>query len=387
MDIVIEIGKGFGRLFMNPLLYIAIICCLVIGHRRVQKERRSFNRQIHWGMYETVFLLKQGWRMALLFTVISLLLGFVLPPVYLALVAILMMLGLVSFYYHLASAVYGFGFAFVILWITYAYDGSWKLGLWQVDSFAMHQHLLVTVPFLLAIVLIIEGQLVKKYAALNASPRYQKTDRGLKAVTYLAKRIWILPVFFLIPGSIIPDALPFWPRFNIGSETFSLVLFPVVFGFQQRARKELPVTFYPKLGATIQLLGVLVLIEALIAIFLPIVGLAAVAFALVGRMLISILYSISERKGAFAVTPNKKGVVVVAVLPGSPAEAMGIQKGEVIRRVNGTAIHSEDQLYEALQINAAQCRIEVLDTNDEIRIRQHVVFREDHFRIGLIVLK
>ena len=129
------------------------------------------------------------------------------------------------------------------------------------------------------------------------------------------------------------------------------------------------------------------LIEALIAIFLPIVGLAAVAFALVGRMLISILYSISERKGAFAVTPNKKGVVVVAVLPGSPAEAMGIQKGEVIRRVNGTAIHSEDQLYEALQINAAQCRIEVLDTNDEIRIRQHVVFREDHFRIGLIVLK
>ncbi len=387
MDIVIEIVKGFGRLFMNPLLYIAIICCLAIGHRRVQNERKWFNRQIHWGMYETVFLLKQGWRMALIFTIISLLLGFVLPPVYLVLVAIIMIIGLVSFYYHLASAVYGFGFAFVILWFTYVYDGSWTLGPWQVDALSMHQHLFMTVPFLLAIVLIIEGQLIKKYAAWNASPRYQKTDRGLKAVTYLAKRIWILPVFFLIPGSVIPDALPFWPRFNIGSETFSLVLFPVVFGFQQRARKELPATFYPKFGATVQLLGALVLIEALIAIFIPIVGLAAVVLAVIGRMLISILYSISERKGAFAVTPNKKGVVVVAVLPGSPAEAMGIQKGEVIRRVNGIPIHSEDELYEALQINAAHCRIEVLDTNDEVRIRQHVVFRDDHFRIGLIVLK
>ncbi len=40
---------------------------------------------------------------------------------------------------------------------------------------------------------------------------------------------------------------------------------------------------------------------------------------------------------------------------------MGLGIGEVIRKVNGVEVHSERQLYEALQINAAHCRLEVLN--------------------------
>lgn len=382
-----EIAKGIGRLFMNPLLYVAILFCILIGYRRVINERKSFNRRIHWGMYEAVYLLKEGWAMALILSLISIVVGIVLPVEYIVLVVLVMLVGIISFYYHLASAAYGFAVAFIAIWLTYMYDWSWSILGWQFDATIMHKNLLISVPLIIALVLLVEGQLVRKYAANNASPRLQTTARGLRAVTYLSKRIWILPVVFFIPGGAIPEWAPFWPQLSVGGETYGLVLFPVVIGFQQRARKMLAKAFYPQIGATIQLLGVLVLIETIFAIFFPIMGIAAVAVAFIGRALISIIYSVRERKGQFAVTPQNEGVVVAAVLPESPAEAMGIEVGEIIRRVNGIPVKTETELYEALQINAAHCRIEVLDAQNEIRIRQHVIFRHDHFRIGLIVLK
>lgn len=372
---------------MNPLLYVAILFCVLIGYRRVINERKSFNRRIHWGMYEAVYLLKEGWMLALMLSLISIALGIVLPVEYIVLVTIVMLVSIVSFYYHLASAAYAFALAFAAIWLTYMYDWSWSILGVEFDATIMHKHLLIAVPLLIALLLVVEGQLVRKYAANNSSPRLQTTARGLRAVTYLAKRLWILPVVFFIPGGAIPEWAPFWPQLSLGGETYGVVLFPVVIGFQQRARKMLPKAFYPQVGATIQLLGVLVLIEAVLAIFFPIMGIAAVAVAFVGRALISIIYSIRERKGAFAVTPQNEGVVVAAVLPESPAEAMGIEVGEIIRRVNGIPVKTETELYEALQINAAHCRIEVLDAQKEIRIRQHIIFRHDHFRIGLIVLK
>ena len=44
-------------------------------------------------------------------------------------------------------------------------------------------------------------------------------------------------------------------------------------------------------------------------------------------------------------------------------------------------------MYEALQINAAHCRLEVLDHNGEIRLTQHVVHRNDNHKIGLLVVE
>ena len=78
--------------------------------------------------------------------------------------------------------------------------------------------------------------------------------------------------------------------------------------------------------------------------------------------------------------------MIAAVLPESPAEKMGLQVGEVIKRVNGQEIYTERELYEALQINAAHCRLEVLNHQNEIRLTQHVVHADDHHRIGLILV-
>ena len=79
------------------------------------------------------------------------------------------------------------------------------------------------------------------------------------------------------------------------------------------------------------------------------------------------------------------GVMIVAVLPDSPAEKMGLKTGEVTRKVNGMPVHNELELYKAIQINAAHCKLEVLDHQNELRLTQHVVYSKDHYRIGLLV--
>ncbi|GEK32143.1 membrane protein [Kurthia zopfii] len=387
MDIIIELLKSLGRLLMNPLLYIAILFTILLGYRRVINERKSFRIRIHWGLSEALMLLKEGRLWIVILSVISLGLGFVLPMEYIVLVTALSILVIVLFYYHAASVAYPFGVAFLILWVIYTNDTSFSFLKWTFDASTIHLKMLASIPILIGILLIAEGQLVKRYAARLASPRLENTSRGLKAVTFLAKRLWVLPVFFLIPGDTISGFAPYWPVFSIGGESYGLIIFPVVLGFQQRARKMLPVHFYPQIGRTITLLGILVAVEGIIAYFFPIIGIAAVIVAIIGRILISVMYSINERKGKYAVTPHNEGVVIAAVLPNSPAEAMDLQVGEIIRKVNGLEVHTEDELYHALQLNAAHCKIEVIDIEGEMRLRQHVIFHHDHFRIGLLLVK
>lgn len=386
-DIIAELLKGVLRLFMNPLLYITIIFTVLLGYRRVIRERQSFKIRIHWGLSETIRLLREGWLAAFCVSLVSLLVGIVLPMEYIMLVTVLSILFVVSFYYQLASVVYPFGIAFLVLWVTFTQNWGFTLFGFTINASDLKLSMLSSIPLLIGILLIAEGMLVQKYGADLASPRLQRTARGLKAVTFLSKRLWILPVFLVIPGDTITSFVSYWPVFSLGGETYGFILFPIVIGFQQRARKMLPMYFYPQMGRTIVLLGALVFVEGIVSYFYPILGLASVLVAIIGRILISVIYGLSERKGKFAVTPQNEGVVIAAILPNSPAEAMGLQIGETIRKVNGESVHSEEELYRALQQNAAQCKIEVLDTDGEVRLRQHIVFHHDHFRIGLLLVQ
>ena len=112
-----------------------------------------------------------------------------------------------------------------------------------------------------------------------------------------------------------------------------------------------------------------------------------VLIAIAVRFALSFGHIITERKDLYAVAPSNDGVVIAAVLPGSPAEKMGLRVGEIIKRVNGQHVSSERELYEALQINAAHCRLEVLDERREIRLTQYVVHNNDHHQIGLLLVQ
>lgn len=384
-DILLELILAVGRFFINPLFYIVILLAIFLGYRRVKRERKQFNIRILWGWSEFVGTLKEGILWALFISIISALLGLTVPLEFLYVLIIVSFIAMITYTFHLLSPIIIFACSvLVLLWMTF-YSVSFSILNINIGGIENWQAASVTITIIAGLLLIAEGVLIRKHGAKNASPVLEKTTRGLNAIAYFSKKIWILPILFIVPGDAIDAYFPWWPQFTLGSEQFSFVFFPIVVGFQQMTRHMLPLYLYPEVGRVILILGELVVIGGLIGYFEPLVGVITLVAGAFIRFVISIVYKVREKKDHYAVAPQSDGVMIVAVLPNSPAEKMELIVGEVIRKVNGTEVRTEKELYEALQINAAHCRLEVLDHQNEVRLTQHVVHREDHFRIGLIV--
>ena len=384
-EILVEIARAIGRLFVNPIFYIAIIMAIYLGYRRVKRERKFFHIRILWGWSEAIGLLKEGLLIALCISLLSIGFGLTLPIQFLYVATIISFLALIIYTFHLLSPIIVFTVSLVTLFLFDYFNVSINLFSLEITGVNLNEDIAVTAAVLAGLLLVAEGMLIRRNGAQYASPIVENSKRGLKAVAFLSKKIWVLPIFFVVPGNVIDAYLPWWPQFSLGANQFSLVLFPIIIGFQQMTRHTLPVYLYPKLGRAVVILGELVFMGGLVAYFVPMVGFAMLIVGLVVRIGISIRFVTREQKDVYAVSAKSNGVMIAGVLPNSPAEKMGLNVGEIIRKVNGVEVHSERQLYEALQINAAHCRLEVLNHQNEVRLTQHVVYNGDHHRIGLLV--
>ncbi len=384
--IIIEILKSIGRFFMNPLVYVAFLSAVFLGYRRVKRERRFFNHRILNGWSETKNMLIMGFVLSSIISLFSIVVGLTVTVELLTVILIVSLIGLLLYTYHLLSPVIIMAIAFaVVVWMDWK---NWSYEIWGFEFAGSNvsDGLVMTAPVLAGLLLMAEGILIRRNGAKFASPVVGTTKRGLNGFAYYSKKLWILPVLMIIPGEGI-SYLSYWPQFTLGSEQFSLIVFPFVIGFQQMVRRKLPIDVYPKLGRNIIFVGQLVLFVGLAAYFMPVLGAAALALGAISRTIIGVYYKRTEDRDHYVVMRSEKGVMIAGVLPDSPAEKMGLVSGEVIQKINGQAIFTEEEMYEALQVNAAHCRIEVLDHNGELRLTQHVVHRDDNHKIGLLIVK
>ena len=78
-EILIELVKGIGRFFLHPVVYIALLFSVLLGYFRVKRERRHFRTRILWGGSEAKHLLLDGYAWAIIVSVISIVVGLVIP--------------------------------------------------------------------------------------------------------------------------------------------------------------------------------------------------------------------------------------------------------------------------------------------------------------------
>ncbi len=384
-EILIEIVTAIGRFLLNPLLYIVIIFAIFLGYRRVKQERKYFNRRIIWGWTELVGQWKDGWLYALLISLISIVAGLTVPKEFLIILIVISIVALVLYLINALSPIVTMGIATLAIWAMSYYNWTFSWWIFSLKGSDLEDGAIVTITILAGLCVIAEGLLIRGAAMKVSTPSIEKTKRGMQAIVYRTKNVWVLPIFFVMPGDAISAILPYWPLFTIGDSSFALVLFPLIIGFTKLSRKELPVIKLPKIGRSVLLLGELILIGGLAAYFKPMIGFIVLGVGAIIRIIISIYFAQQDKTDHYAVAPSTKGAIIAAVLPDSPAEKMGLLAGECIRKVNGKSIFTENELYEALQLNAAHCRLEVLDRNNEIRLTQHVIYSNDHYRIGLLL--
>ncbi len=384
---IVDILEAVALFFLNPLLIAVLFTAVGVGYFRVKKERRSFKVRLLPGLTELKRLLAESWSYALVLSVLISGAGLLADPGWLVLFSASALVALLTFYYKVTSPIYFAAVAFFSLYFIERYMGDFSFRGWTPGQADLLGDLAVTIPVIAGLFLLAEGLLISRHTIRYASPALMHTNRGLRAAAFKTKRLWLLPVVFLVPGDMISAFVPYWPQFTFGESAFSFVPVPVIIGFSQVARSLYPDVLFPKIGRAVVWTGGMVVVVGLAALWLPILGWVALLVGVLCRATISISASVRDRRGGFAVAPRPAGVVIAGIVPGSPGEKMGLLPGECIRSVNGLQVSNEKELYDAIQLNAAHCRLQVIDRQGEVRLMQQVIYRHDHHRLGLLVVR
>jgi hypothetical protein len=248
---------------------------------------------------------------------------------------------------------------------------------------------LPTLAVLMGILMIVEGLLVWKQAPFQSSPQLQKGKRGLPVGSHVVQRVWVLPLFLFVPVSQggIQTSFEWWPVLQMGEHTLSLWLVPFSMGYYQRLKASLPINTVAVAGRQLLALGVLVLAVGIGSVWWENAAVIAAVAAVFGREWINFRVRTQDDEQAPIFVQRDNGLVILGVIPESPAEKMNLLVGEIIEKVNGIPVNTVAGFYEALQQNRAFCKLQVVDANGEARFAQCALYEGDHHELGLLFVQ
>ncbi|WLR50545.1 PDZ domain-containing protein [Bacillus tianshenii] len=376
-----ELLKGFGKLFLHPFFYGALIAALLLGLKRVKRERRDFHIRVHDTVTELIQLVLPGIVIGLICSVLTLGIGLTISKGFLTVVGALSLLFALTTQVRWLSPAYTVSFALLVVFLVPQLNESWAEAL-QISN-ASYIYLAV----LLVLLVGAEAFLIRRSGARNTSPLLAKGKRGKLIGAHEAKKLWMLPLFLLIPVDNGITQLPWWPVFAAGNgETYTFMLVPFAVGFHQRVSSELPSVVVNRMGRQVMGLAMLLALIAVASYWVSYAAVATAAVAVIGREWITYRQKRKDDEQPNLFTSRKDGLIITGIIPKSPAEKLGVQIGERIQKVNGQAVNTEKGFYEALQLNLAFCKMEVVDLNGEMRFAQSAVFEGEHHELGLLFI-
>jgi len=377
---LLELVKGIGRVFLNPLLYWSFLLVLIVGYRRIQRERDHFGVKIfnvfsEWKNTWTISLLA-----GLLISLLTLGIGMVFSYETILVLSIIVIILSIGFRTTLLSASYTMGITYLVILLS-----PLLLKFQTVLDTQLFKGIdLTSLVILLGIFLFVEAILLRKVRREEAFPELSLSDRGIWIGQHHLKKISMIPFFVLIPSGMITPFAPFWPYFSIGDESYSVLLVPFIIGFDFVVRGSLPQTAARRLSKYVSILGLIVLLLAIGSIYISWLSLIAVLISMVGKEFINYKHRINDKGALPYFNPVASGLKVLAVIPGTPGDRLEILVGETIQKVNGQEIKSVHEFYMALQESGAYFKIDVLNDENEVRFVQSAFYEGDHHELGLI---
>lgn len=353
------------------------------GARRIRQERKDFGLKVN-GLFSEG---SRTWIFSIGFGLIvtAIMLGVGVVFTYETMIVLSLVTILVSLHGKLTwlSASYTVGLTYVIM--VFAPLVLSDQSVISVDRFTDVN--LTAISLLLALFVFAESILLYTMNKKETFAMATVSARGSRIGQHYLRKMAIFPFFVLIPSGLITPIASFWPYISIGGETYSLLLFPLILGFDHATRANLPEVAAKHIGKRIAWLGVIVLAFVAGSLYVPFLSAVAVLIAIVGRELILYRFRIAERESLPYFTAVEKGVMVLTVIPNSRADHLGIIAGEKIMRVNGINIQSVSQFYYALQDSGSFFKLDVHDRHGEVRFVQSAFYEGDHHELGIIFVE
>src|SRR5699024_8552571 len=377
---LIEIAKAIGKFFLNPLFYWGILLVVIAGYRRIKKERIFFGSRV----FDIFREWKNTWILSilsgLLISAILLGVGIVFSYDTIITLIIIAIILSITMLYTMLSVSYTIGLTYLLLlFLPYLWDEQtyFNYNLFSNINYA-------GIAILLGLFLSVEAILISKSKRNETCPSLVKGKRGNWIGQHHIKKLSLIPVFLLVPTGMLTPIEPYWPFFPLGEETYSIVLFPFLIGFDYKVTSDLPVIVSKRLGKGILLLGIVVLLLSVSSIYIPWLSLVAVLVAILGREIINYRERMKNKKEQPYFFQDDNGLKVLGIIPHTPAARLDILVGEKILKVNGYLVKTTYDFYRALQNRGSFFKMTVLDDNGEILFIQSAFYEGDHHKLGLI---
>ncbi|XQY91494.1 PDZ domain-containing protein [Metabacillus sp. HB246100] len=380
---LLELLWAVGRFFLHPLFYLFFLLTLAYGYVRIKRERKSFHIRVEDLYHELKFTYTKGLLAGVVLSVLLFALGISLPFGTIVLLAIITAIIGASLQLRWFSSAYTIGFTFLIVSLLPVLNKEWVNDFFVGISDTSY----IALSLLVGLLLVTEGVLIFRTSHQKTSPSIIKSTRGLPIGIHQANRTWMLPLLFLVPGGELVSPVSWWPVLSIGGEPFLLLFIPYFVGFHQRVQGSLPAESMKTTGFRVMWLGVIALAIAVGSIWFTPLAFVAMFIAIVGREFITVRQRMNDDSAAFYFSKRDKGLMILGILPGSPAEKMGLQVGEMVMKVNGYAVKTEEELYQGLQKNRAFCKLEIVDHNGEIRFAQCALYDGEHHELGILFVQ
>ena len=369
--------KLIGSYLLTPVLWLGILYVIISYNQRINKERKQFRVAINKDFYEGRNFIKYGLLFFVIGSLISMILGLTLPTNSVYIYQILVVL---------AFLINGFSTTSMLLVMTAA--GILELVVPRFITFFGDVFPEISGPswlLLIFISILADYYLTRNMKKHPLSPRIKSGKRGRNIATYLGRETVVFPLLVLIPSGTLSSTLNFWPVFNISNQKFSLILFPIFISTSvkviKRAKERV---IQDKLKNTELLLGLtfvlIVLTKFMSRLFL---------ISLIILTVVSIFFEIKLRKkekdaNSWYVETDE-GIRIISVQPETPAAKMKLQPGDVILTCNNRVVNSEEEFYQALQLNSAYCHVKVRTYEGDLRIAESAIFMDSPHEIGLIL--
>lgn len=376
------LGYGFLQIWLNPVLYFAILAAFVFGIYRVKKERNHFYIRIYDTVSELYHTFVPGLLAGLVLSVLFAASGFVLSQ------GVVWLLSAVTFLFMCLFQTRFLSPAYVIFFtaIGVVFLPHWLIQFDMLSGVASDLDVkwIPNLLVLCVVLLFLEAFFIMFQAKKHVSPRRVIGKRGKPVGAFETNRIWLAPAFLMVPGTVV-ERIDWWPLFA-DERAFTFLLFPFLIGYRQFQTYDLPKNALKRDGIRVALLAIGFLPIAIVSYLYK---WYAFSFVLIAFMFILriILYKYEEKQSTLKqeyFTLRNDGLQILAIVPKTPAAEMNLQVGEIIKRVNGIDVCNATEFYEALKKNATFVKLEVVDERGEIRFEQRAFYDHDHHLLGLL---
>ena len=369
--------KLIGSYLLTPVLWLGILYVIISYNQRINKERKQFRVAINKDFYEGRNFIKYGLLFFVIGSLISMILGLTLPTNSVYIYQILVVL---------AFLINGFSTTSMLLVMTAA--GILELVVPRFITFFGDVFPEISGPswlLLIFISILADYYLTRNMKKHPLSPRIKSGKRGRNIATYLGRETIVFPLLALIPSGTLSSTLNFWPVFNIGNQKFSLILFPIFISTSVKVIKRAKERVIQDKLKNIELLLGLTFVLIVLTKFMSKLFLISLIILTVVSIFFEIKLRKKEKDANSWYVETDEGIRIISVQPETPAAKMKLQPGDVILTCNNRVVNSEEEFYQALQLNSAYCHVKVRTYEGDLRIAESAIFMDSPHEIGLIL--